>query len=544
METNSTQELSFARKALDILLAIDHIRDAARGPTTIFSGIVKTMMEQFNADLCHLYLVNTETGDLELKVVQEQDNAGDLCDWSRSHNLAQQALDDEEIKIWHPGMESRLNHTEQLPSAVAMVPIYLTEAPLGALVLVRASQPFDAGDVALLRIAESQIDSAIIQAYKHHELAQRNAELEAIYKFDRIRDQNLSFDDMLTVVLEELCTVIHAETGFVMLYNREGEQLEMRAFTHDVLTHDPVLHTLIHRASDRAIHQAELVQLQNDDAGVAGGSGYHVICVPLILRDEIIGVFGAVNGERRRGFTTDERRLLEAIVSQMDTAILESIERRQLRRVLGRSVDPQVLEKVFANPNFDVVQGERLVLTVLYADLRDSTVLAESLPPHKLMSFVNSYLSTMTEVVLSHGGTLDKFVGDEVMALFGAPLAYEDHALRAVKVGLAMQEAYQGIQNVWAQQGIETSGLGIGIATGPLIVGEFGCEQRTDYTVMGPAANLGARICSISQAGEVLICPTTYDHVQAHVKAQPRAPMRFKGFNRDMTIYSITEVKA
>jgi class 3 adenylate cyclase len=84
----------------------------------------------------------------------------------------------------------------------------------------------------------------------------------------------------------------------------------------------------------------------------------------------------------------------------------------------------------------------------------------------------------------------------------------------------------------------------VGIATGPLIVGEFGCEQRTDYTVMGPAANLGARICSTSQPGEVLICPTTYDHVRPYVKAQPRANRRFKGFDQEMTVYNITEVTA
>jgi adenylate cyclase len=265
------------------------------------------------------------------------------------------------------------------------------------------------------------------------------------------------------------------------------------------------------------------------------------MCVPLILRNEVIGVFGAVNRERP-GFTSDDRRLLQAIVSQMDTAIFEGLERRRLRRVLGRSLDPHVLDRLLANPNVDILKGERAVLTVLYADLRGSTSLAEHLNPDLLVELIGDYLGQMTNVVLAHEGTLDKFVGDEVMALFGAPFPQPDHALRAVRVGLAMQVAFREVVARWLARGVEMAGLGVGIATGELIVGEIGFEQRTDYTVIGRAANLGARICAVAQAGQVLISQATFDLVKDWVQVTPIPGLRFKGIGHDVTVYHVTRL--
>jgi len=225
----------------------------------------------------------------------------------------------------------------------------------------------------------------------------------------------------------------------------------------------------------------------------------------------------------------------------MDTAIFEGLERGRLRRVLGRSLDAHVLERLLANPNVDILKGERLVVSVLYADLRGSTSLAERLNPDVLVEFINDYLARMTNVVLDHEGTLDKFVGDEVMAIFGAPFPQPDHALRAARAGLAMQAAFEKLATQWAERGIRTSGLGVGIATGELTAGEFGCEQRTDYTVIGRAANLGARICAGAHAGQVLISQATYDLVKSQVEVEPIPGQHFKGIDHEVTVYHVVK---
>jgi adenylate cyclase len=354
---------------------------------------------------------------------------------------------------------------------------------------------------------------------------------------DHIRDQQCSFDEMLNAVLQEIQTVIQAEMGFVMLYNRQGRELEMRVTTHDDLFRVAPYYEVVDRMAHQALQQAEVV-CENDLGDVLRS----LMCIPLILGEEIIGVLGVVNRYGPRGFNGDDRRLLSAIGSQMDTAIFESIERRRLRQLLGRSVDPQVMERLLANPDVDFLKGERAVLSVLYADLRGSTRLAEHTDPELLVAFVNGYLGRMTEVILAHQATLDKFVGDEVMALFGAPFPQPDHALRAVQVGLRMQEAHQEVMAQWAAHGIAPTPIGIGIASGELIVGEMGSSQRTDYTVIGQAANLGARLCGVARSGQVLISQKTYDMIAGHVKATPVTGLRLKGLDRALTAYHVTRI--
>ena len=181
-------------------------------------------------------------------------------------------------------------------------------------------------------------------------------------------------------------------------------------------------------------------------------------------------------------------------------------------------------------------------LTFLYAYIRGSTSLAEQTDPEQLVYFIKYYLSQMTDIILSREGTVDKFVGDEVMALFGAPVPQEDHALRAVRVGLAMQATYQTVMRSWQERGVEAPPIGIGIATGTMTVGEMGGSQRANYTVIGRAANLGARICGAAKGGQVLISQNTYDLVKGAVEAIPLPGQHFKGVARDVTIYHVTRV--
>jgi class 3 adenylate cyclase len=445
-----------------------------------------------------------------------------------------------DVAIWDGQDVLPVTAAANLPPGlqVAAIPIVMgAEEQLGVLLLARSSPPFGPDDVALLRTAESQIDSAVIQGYAYHDLQQRNKELETIYRIDRIRDQNLPFDDMLHSVLEELRTVIEAEMAFVMLYNRTGRRLELRAATHDDLFRVASHYETVNWAANEALHRAAMV-CYNDLGNVLRS----ILCIPLILKDELIGVLGVVNRYGPHGFRGDDRRLLGAIGSQMDTAIFESLERRRLRQVLGRSVDPRVMERLLTNPDVDFLKGERAVLSVLYSDLRGSTSLAEGAEPEQLVGFVNDYLGRMTEVILAQEGTLDKFVGDEVMALFGAPFPQPDHALRAVRVGLEMQAAHAEVMAAWRQRGFSPAPIGIGIATGELIVGEMGCPQRTDYTVIGRAANLGARICGAAQAGQVLVSRETYNLIQAQVEATPITGLKLKGVGGDVTVYDVTRV--
>ncbi|MEA3309569.1 MAG: adenylate/guanylate cyclase domain-containing protein [Chloroflexota bacterium] len=528
------------RQELEIVAAIDDIRDTAPGPPAMFSGIVEVVMTACPAEFAWLYLLNPETGQLELRVFHEHPHTWRRFSWAVKRDHLKELLRSEgvlrlpatELFTELPGETLKL---AQLQAAV--ISIAMQTRPLGILLLARHHTAFTTEEVQLLTIAESHIDSAIIQAYRHHELAQRNKELETIYHFDHIRDQNLPFNKMLNVVVQDLCASVSAEMGFVMLYDQAGEQLEMRAHTHGELLDDPAHYQLFYQLANQAIQEARLLDIPE-----TAETHCSAMCVPLILRQEIIGVFGAVHGRGKGNFNATDKRLLRAIVSQMDTAILESLEQRRLRQVLGRSVDQHVLAQLLAQPHDDPLHCERQLLTVLYVDLRGSTQLAEQVAPELLVIYLNDYLRRMSEIILSHRGTLDKFIGDEVMALFGAPLPQPDHALRAIRVGLAMQREYLKLAQHWQPRGVEALGIGVGIATGELLVGEIGYEHRTDYTVIGCAANLGARICASAKPGEVLISPATYQLAAAKLHATAIPNQKFKGIAHPLTVYRAEEL--
>jgi len=534
-EAELRKQLAFNEKALDIVLSIDRIRDVSPGPAAIFSGLAHVLCDQFHVDVCLLYVIDRETHAFDLKVVQERGQSWRDTAEALSETRIRDAMREGEISLWEaadvlpPAMVSRLPATFRM----AAIPVFMGEKPLGLILMARNAPVFDEQEIQLMHVAESQIDSAIVQTYIHHDLTQRNKELETIYNFDRIRDRYLPFDEMLDVVLQELCRVVDAEMGFVMLYNQEGKQLEMRAVTHDDLLQKVAYYETMTQVANTAIQRAQLVCEDIDTPQCT------IMAVPLILRNEIIGVFGVVNRDPKHRFSGDHRRLLKAIVSQMDTAIFESLEQRRLRRVLGRSVDAHVLDRILANPSVDLLKGERVVLSVLYGDLRGSTELAQQLNPEMLVEFINDYLGRMAQVLYAYEGTLDKFIGDEVMALFGAPLPQPDHPLRAVRVGLAMQSAHQQLMADWTAHGITPAALGIGIATGEVTVGEFGCEQRTDYTIIGHTANLGARICGVAKPGEVLISQETYDLIKDEVEVTPRSGVQLKGIDHAVTVYAV-----
>jgi len=540
-ENSATPSATFEQKQqeLDLILAIDHIRDTLPEPSAMLTGIANVLADQFQANLCLLCLLDRETGTLELKAINDRREQFGQLEPLITREVAQQVVKADDVAIWKADAVLPKSALAGLPESLqlAAVPIVLEDRPLGALLLARSQPPFDSGDVELLRIAESQIDSAVIQGYAHYDLQQRNKELETIYRIDRIRDQNLPFDEMLNRVLQELRGVIQAEMGFVMLYNRTGHRLELRASTNDDLFRVSPHGEAVDRIANEALQRAEVISY-NDLGDVLRS----MMCIPLILNQEIIGVLGVVNRYGPRGFRSEDRRLLSAIGSQMDTAIFESLERRRLRQVLGRSVDPRVMERLLANPDVEFLKGERSVLSVLYADIRGSTSLAEHTDPGLLVEFVNDYLGRMTEIILSHQGTLDKFVGDEVMALFGAPFPQPDHALRAVRVGLQMQEAHQATMENWQARDLEPAPIGVGIATGELTVGEMGCPQRTDYTVIGRAANLGSRICGVAKSGQVLVSQATYELVKDQVEATPVTGLRLKGVDHEVTAYHVTRV--
>ncbi len=529
------------QRQLQLMHAVDDIRDTLPEPTDMMQALATTLADHLCADLCLICLLDQETGELNSKAVKDRSGCFGQFDREGVQEFETRTLGLFDVTVWEGDAVPSALSAKECPGqvAAAVIPIFLKDERLGILLIARLNAAFDRHDLELLTIAENLVDSAVIQAYEYNALQLRNKELETVYRIDNIRDQHLPFDQMLNAVLAELRKVIKAEAGFIMLYNQAERLLELRATTNDDLFPLAPHYEELNRLATKSLHHAKMI-CENLPGAVLRSA----MCIPLILEHRIIGVLGVINRYGQGGFDAEDRRLLNAIASQMDTAIFESLEQRHLREILGRSLDPHIMERLLSSQGENIVNCDRSVVTVLYADVRGSTALAESIAPDLLLGFINDYLGRMTDVIFAHEGTLDKFVGDEVMALFNAPFSQTDHALRAIRAALDMQKIHHTAMDRWETQGVPRCPIGVGIATGELTVGEVGCRKRTDYTVIGRAANLGARLCSVAQGDEIIISQETYNLVKECVEAKPIVGIKLKGVPEGIVVYQVIRVTA
>jgi len=214
---------------------------------------------------------------------------------------------------------------------------------------------------------------------------------------------------------------------------------------------------------------------------------------------------------------------------------IESREKRWLRQAFEQYVSESLVESIIAHPERLQLGGEEVEATVLFSDLVGFTSMAENTAPKELIRLLNEYFSTMTEIILGHKGTVDKFIGDAIMAFWGAPLPIADHATLACEAALEMLAAMRLLQKSWESQGFPSISLRIGLHTGPVVAGNVGSKKRFNYTVMGDTVNLAARLERANKfyGTEIMMGDTTYrrlgnnflvrglDLVQVHGRAQP-----------------------
>jgi adenylate cyclase len=225
--------------------------------------------------------------------------------------------------------------------------------------------------------------------------------------------------------------------------------------------------------------------------------------------------------------------------------VVERKEKDFVRSTLERYVSPAVVQEVIERRVDLALGGKRQTLTILFSDIRGFTGLSERLPSETVVEFLNQHFTIASEIILKHGGTLDKFIGDAVMAFWGAPTPRENHALLAVQAALEMQAAKQVDERFQERFG-ERLQIGIGINTGDAIVGHIGSPQRMGYTVVGDPVNLASRVSGLTREhqAEILITQFTYELVKFYVEAEPLGVVSVRGRSDPVAIYRVLGLKA
>ncbi len=339
----------------------------------------------------------------------------------------------------------------------------------------------------------------------------------------------------------------------------EGDQADFHLFPIATKARDEKLEAhakklTIGRTITRKVMQERVALLSQDAAADEQFAGVEsivsqgvrsTICAPLIAES---GVHGAIYADRLdpfASFTPDDLELISAVASQTAVAVEnvrahERLAREEVARAnYGRFLPEYVVKQMLENPESFKLGGTSQTITILFADIRGFTRLSEHAEPEKVVQLLNKYFSAMTDIIFAHGGTLDKYLGDGLMALFGAPTATPDDATNALNAAVAMQRRVIGINADLREEGLPEVAIGIGLHTGEAVVGYIGSERRSEYTAIGDTVNTAARLESNSQGGQILLSDAASQAAKSRYPLNPLEPIAVKNREQPVPLFEV-----
>ena len=383
---------------------------------------------------------------------------------------------------------------------------------------------------AALRTAEgAPTGAAGAPAAELEQLRRRSKILAMIYEMSKTLGTVFSLDAIFEKATEVIFDATPADRVVALLADERdgGEGGDPRVVSMRV--RDPrreaqAKRQTIGRTITRKVMRERAALLSQDAAADEEFAGVHsivsqgvrsTICAPLVAESRVHGALYADRLDPFTSFTRDDLELITAVAAQAAVAVEnarahELLAREEVARAnYSRFLPEYVVQQLLEDPDSFKLGGVNQTVTVLFADIRGFTSLAEVAAPEKVVQLLNRYFTAMSEVIFAHGGTLDKYIGDGLMALFGAPTAGPDDACNAVAAAVAMQRQVSEINSELRREGLDEIRIGIGLHTGLATVGYIGSERRSEYTAIGDTVNLASRLESNAQPGQILMTEAT-----------------------------------
>jgi adenylate cyclase len=387
-------------------------------------------------------------------------------------------------------------------------------------------------------------------------LERMNKVLFVLYEVSRQLHLIHDFNELLKKIMDLIFVVIDADYGFVILTSDEEEdeltpvvvkykddkakgKAEIKAsrtIINKVVNDKVALLTTDAMADTRLEHAQSLFSQKIRSA----------MCVPLWKKDEVIGVIQLDSVRFNNQFTEEDLELLKAIGHQMAMVIEQASLNEQIReeeRMIGRLEryhSPQIIEMILRGSQEtkeNIMEPKDLTATVFFTDIVGFTPLSEKMPPREINLLLNQFFSRMTDIIFKYDGTLDKYIGDCIMAVFGAPIEKKDDAERAIQAALEMKRELKAIMK---ETGPERKfDIRIGINTGRVVAGNIGSPNRMEYTVIGDPVNIASRLESIAQPNQILIGEETYKRVKRKFKIKKVGPKKVKGRATEVMVYEV-----
>ncbi len=396
-----------------------------------------------------------------------------------------------------------------------------------------------------LRREKEALTERVIHA--NRDLQMRLQELNVLYSIGKNVTASTDMDTLLPRIVDAAIRITSAEQGKLYLDNQgklicraQKRQQSGRAVASNVEASNPLAFQVIKTGQPLLLSRDNM---NRDNTEEPISAAY----VPLVLRQNIVGVLGVDNYSQKAGhFTQHESALLSALSDYAAIAISNSRnyealkqakeqEKDQIRGTFERFVSPSVVQHALQSPENLQLGGNRREVSVLFADIRGYTAWSETAPPEQVVETLNHYLSLAAEVVLAWEGTLDKFFGDGLMAVFNAPDDQPDHVHRAADAALALMKAAKEVNLIHGHK----LSYSIGVNVGEAVVGNVGTERAMNYTAIGDAVNLAKRLQEYGAPGQILVEETVVQRLGNLVQARPLGELKVKGRKKGAFAYEL-----
>jgi adenylate cyclase len=389
-------------------------------------------------------------------------------------------------------------------------------------------------------------------------LERMNKVLFVLYEISRQLNSITDLHELLNKIMDLIFMVIDADYGFLILTgeeenrelipvvvkyrdDKEKDRRELRASQTIInkVINDKVALLTSNAMKDTRLEHGKSLFLQQIRSA---------ICVPLWKKDTIIGVIQLDGIRPENQFTEDDLELLKTIGSQMamiieQASLNEQIrEEERMRNRLERFHSPQVIEMILQGgqeAKDNIMEPKELTATILFSDIIGFTTLSERMPPRDINMMLNYYFSRMTDIVFEYDGTLDKYMGDSIMAVFGAPMEKEGDAERAILAAQNMRRELAAMME-WTRAERRFN-IRIGINTGRVLAGNIGSPHRMDYTVIGDPVNIASRLESLAQPNQILIGEETYQLVKGKFNVKRFGPQEVRGKRSEIVVYEVLD---
>ncbi|MGB5268055.1 MAG: adenylate/guanylate cyclase domain-containing protein [Polyangiales bacterium] len=424
-----------------------------------------------------------------------------------------------------------------------------------------ATNRFKIGDTGSGPLIRAKVSVLADKTFFAEELVQDDAslrrdyeKLRASYEVTRAIELGTSITALCSKILEVAFRLVPADRGVVLLHNEQNvlEPVSVRSAedadpNQEVVVSKTVLDTVVREKEAVLSHDASAdARFQSAQSVIMQGIR-STMCVPLLQGDAVLGVMMLDSKLATHAFTEKDLALFETVASQAAIAVQntlfakrieqEAVMRERFRRLLSPAIAEQVL-----SGQLEVAKGGELrETTILFADIRGFTSMSESHEPHIVVDALNEYFERMVEIVFRYEGTLDKFIGDEMMVLFGSPVAHDDDPDRAVHAALEMQDALSDLNERHEAHGLPPFEIGIGINTGEVVAGYIGSSQALEYTVIGDPVNTGARLCSLAKPGQTLLSEGTVEKLTGGFAFEELPQEKVKGKAQPIRVFELID---